>query len=90
MDVAAVPTATHDPINARILAISEDKLQGFQPDPISEIAKQSGVDVTFRNGEGMKPSEGEKVKGFAIAGEDRKFVWADVEIAGQCRSASVC
>ena len=40
------------------------------------------VRLTFRNGEGMKPSEGEKVKGFAIAGEDRKFVWADAEIAG--------
>ena len=25
---------------------------------------------------------GEKVKGFAIAGEDRKFVWADAQIDG--------
>ena len=40
------------------------------------------VRLTFRNGEGMKPAEGEKVKGFSIAGEDRKFVWADAEIAG--------
>ena len=41
----AVPVSITDPINARILAISEDKLQGFQPDPIGEIARQSGVDV---------------------------------------------
>jgi hypothetical protein len=44
-DTLAVPTAISDPINARILAISEDKLQGFQPDPIAEIARQSGIDV---------------------------------------------
>jgi hypothetical protein len=42
---AAIPVDTHDPINARILSISEDKLQGFQPDPIGEIARLSGVDV---------------------------------------------
>ena len=40
-----VPVSITDPINARILAISEDKLQGFQPDPIGEIARRSGVDV---------------------------------------------
>src|SRR5437764_5501555 len=41
-----VPVSTTDPVNARILAVSEDKLQGFQPDPIAEIARQSGVDAT--------------------------------------------
>jgi DNA-binding Lrp family transcriptional regulator len=45
MDAATVPVATHDPINARILAVSEDKLQGFQPDPLGEISRQSGVDL---------------------------------------------
>src|SRR5688572_3640679 len=44
MSTATIPVAVNDPINARILAISEDKLQGFQPDPIGEIARQSGVD----------------------------------------------
>jgi len=38
--------------------------------------------LTFRNGEGMKAADGGKLKGFAIAGEDRKFVWADAEIQG--------
>ena len=41
----AVPAAIDDPINAAILAVSEDKLQGFQADPFGEIAALSGVDV---------------------------------------------
>jgi hypothetical protein len=32
-----------DPINARILAVSEDRLQGFHPDPLTEIARRSEV-----------------------------------------------
>lgn len=35
----------HDPINARILSISEDKIEGFVREPFEEIAKRSGVDV---------------------------------------------
>jgi len=34
-----------DPVNAAILAVSEDKIQGFQPDPFLAIADQSGVDI---------------------------------------------
>jgi len=33
-----------DPINARILAVSEDKIAGFLPDPIQEISRLSGID----------------------------------------------
>jgi hypothetical protein len=43
MNVASVPDQISDPINARILAISEDKIQGFQPDPFGEISRQSDV-----------------------------------------------
>jgi DNA-binding Lrp family transcriptional regulator len=39
------PTAHTDPVNARILAISEDRIQGFVRDPFGEIARQSGVDL---------------------------------------------
>src|SRR3954462_5417197 len=42
---AAIPVEIQDPINARILAVSEDKIQGFQPDPLGEIARLSGVDL---------------------------------------------
>lgn len=40
---STVPVETTDPINARILAISEDRLAGFQPDPLGEIARQAEV-----------------------------------------------
>jgi DNA-binding Lrp family transcriptional regulator len=45
MKLADVPISTTDPINARILAVSEDRLQGFQRDPIGEIARQAGVEM---------------------------------------------
>ncbi|WP_432799275.1 Lrp/AsnC family transcriptional regulator [Poriferisphaera sp. WC338] len=37
------PTGIDDPINAQILAISEDKIQGFVKNPIAAIAEQSGI-----------------------------------------------
>jgi hypothetical protein len=40
-----VPVETTDPINARILTVSEDKVQGFHVDPLGEIARRSGVEV---------------------------------------------
>ena len=45
MSTATIPVQVTDPINARILAVSEDKVQGFQPDPLGEISRLSGVDV---------------------------------------------
>ena len=30
----------------------------------------------------MKPKDSDKLKGFAIAGDDKKFYWADAEIQG--------
>ena len=40
------------------------------------------VRLTLRHSEGLKTADGGKVTGFAIAGDDRKFVWADAEISG--------
>ena len=45
MAAATVSVSIHDPINAKILAVSEDRLQGFQRDPLGEIARQSGVEL---------------------------------------------
>jgi len=45
MDTATIPVSTSDPINARILGVSEDKIQGFLPDPFAEVAKLSGVEL---------------------------------------------
>ncbi|MEA2664314.1 MAG: hypothetical protein QOI11_1258 [Candidatus Eremiobacteraeota bacterium] len=40
-----VPVWIDDPVNAAILAVSEDRLQGFQLDPFGEVAERSGIDV---------------------------------------------
>jgi DNA-binding Lrp family transcriptional regulator len=39
------PISTTDPVNAQILSVSEDKIQGFQIDPLGEISRLSGVDL---------------------------------------------
>jgi len=45
MPTASLPTTHTDPINAQILAISEDRIQGFVRDPFGTIAENSGVDI---------------------------------------------
>jgi DNA-binding Lrp family transcriptional regulator len=42
---AEVPVYINDPINARILEVSEDRLQGFQRNPIREISRQTGLEI---------------------------------------------
>lgn len=44
-NTATVPVAFDDPINARILAVSEDRVQGFHARPFEEISRLSGVDL---------------------------------------------
>jgi hypothetical protein len=49
MDVAvraadATPASVTDPVNARILAVSEDRLAGFTEEPFAEIARLAGVE----------------------------------------------
>ncbi|BCM89781.1 hypothetical protein IAD21_01628 [Abditibacteriota bacterium] len=43
LEVQSVPVQTTDPVNAAILSVSEDKIQGFHADPLGEIARVSGV-----------------------------------------------
>jgi len=45
MSLATVPIEIADPVNAKILAVSEDRIQGFQRDPLGEIARQSEVEL---------------------------------------------
>src|SRR5213075_431923 len=40
-----LPVEHNDPINARILAVSEDKIAGFVREPFEEIARRCGVGV---------------------------------------------
>src|SRR3954466_2453257 len=41
----SVPTEITDPVNARILAISEDRIAGFLSDPFTEIARLAELPV---------------------------------------------
>jgi len=41
----AVPVAHTDPVNAKILSISEDRIEGFVRNPLREIADKSGVEL---------------------------------------------
>ena len=45
MAISAVPFHVDDPVNARILAVSEDRVQGFSRYPLHRIADASGVDL---------------------------------------------
>ncbi len=45
MSLATIPIEFADPVNAQILAISEDRVQGFQRDPLGEISRLSGVEL---------------------------------------------
>ena len=40
-----LPVEHNDPINAKILAVSEDQIEGFVREPFDEIARRSGVEV---------------------------------------------
>ena len=40
-----LPVEHNDPINEKILAISEDKIEGFVREPFRRIAERSGVGV---------------------------------------------
>lgn len=44
--------------------------------------KLGTIEVVFKDAVSLKTSDGGPVKGFAIAGEDKKFVWANAVIDG--------
>ena len=44
-NLPACPVEHNDPVNARILAISEDKIAGFAEEPFQDIARLSGVEL---------------------------------------------
>jgi hypothetical protein len=43
--IGMLPVEHNDPVNAKILEISEDKIEGFVREPFEEIAKRSGITV---------------------------------------------
>ncbi len=45
MSQSTIPVEITDPVNARILAVSEDRVQGFVEQPFRAIAAESGVEL---------------------------------------------
>ena len=45
MTPTTIPASINDPVNQQILAISEDRLAGFQANPFKQIALESGLPV---------------------------------------------
>ncbi len=55
----------------------------FSGPMFTSVQEEDGkMRLSFRYAEGLKAADGGKLKGFAIAGEDRKFHWAEAEIQG--------
>ncbi|MGB8167508.1 MAG: sialate O-acetylesterase [Chthoniobacteraceae bacterium] len=74
-------------VGRRLALIAESSVyyhdQEFSGPLFSGAQTEDGkIRLSFRNSDGMKAPDGGKLKGFAIAGEDKKFVWADAEIEG--------
>ena len=45
MTISTVPVTIDDPVNVAILRISEDRVAGFQRDPLGVVARESGVEL---------------------------------------------
>lgn len=70
----------------RLALVALEKTYGKSLDssgPVFHAAKAEGAKlrVTFDHADGLV-SKGDTIKGFAIAGEDKHFVWADAAIEG--------
>ncbi len=59
-----LPTSVEDPVNARILAVSEDRIQGFEPHPFTLVSELSGVEL---------PVVIERIKAMLEAGTIRRI-----------------
>jgi sialate O-acetylesterase len=58
--------------------------KGMPSGPLFERYTIAGdkIRIKFKHAAGLKTSDGGPIKGFAIAGEDRRFVWAEARIDG--------
>jgi DNA-binding Lrp family transcriptional regulator len=61
--ITDVPTEVAEPVNAQILAVSEDRIQGFLEDPFREISRLSGVPL---------PTVLERIRAMLAAGTIRR------------------
>ena len=69
---------------ARKVAYGNDQITSLSPLFKSMKVEGSNIELTFENTDGeLMVKGGGELKQFAIAGEDRHFVWAKAEIVGQ-------
>lgn len=60
------------------------KVETSGPTYASQTIKDSAIHVKFTHtGDGLAFKNGDSLQGFAIAGEDKKFYWADARIDGE-------
>ena len=74
-------------VGRRLALAAEAKVYGkelISSGPLFDTAKFDGsnVKITFKPGTaiGLTSKDGEPLKGFALAGDDHKFIWADAKI----------
>jgi len=71
---------------ARALAYGERRLVYCGPLPAGAAFADGRAVVTFRHvGDGLASRGGGALRGFALAGADRRFVWAEAHVAGPKR-----
>jgi sialate O-acetylesterase len=64
-------------------AVYDRKVEYYGPTYKSHSVEGDKVRVSFEHvGQGLASKHGDKLQGFAVAGEDGKFVWADATIDG--------
>jgi sialate O-acetylesterase len=74
-------------VGLRLALIAEAKVYGYDvvySGPIYDKMeiKDSSIVLYFKHVDGGLVAKDEKFAGFAIAGEDKKFVWADARVEG--------
>ncbi len=59
-----------------------NKVEYSGPTYVGMTSKDGQVKLKFKHADGGLVAQGDKLEGFAIAGEDNKFHWADAKISG--------
>jgi sialate O-acetylesterase len=78
--------ANKQDVGKRLAGLARNKVYGENYSYFSPLFKTMKIEndkitIEFENVyEGLKTSDNAEIKGFAIAGEDKKFVWAKAEI----------
>ncbi|OOQ56398.1 sialate O-acetylesterase [Mucilaginibacter pedocola] len=74
-----------------LIALAKDYGQGgvySGPMYTSQKINGNSISLKFKNADGLTAKNGEKLSGFAIAGDDQKFYWADATISGNTVTVS--